>query len=177
MKTYMPEVKYEFVAINDGSPDNTLKLLKETAQINPTINMRVISPTRNMGKGYAVKLGVSYALGKYLIMVDADGATDVNEIKKFYDMAIKTQETQKDKFMLIGSRSALIETLMERPWYRRLPSVVNNVIVKFFLGIKDIKDTQCGFKLFTKQGGRDIFNKMHLSRWAFDVEMILLAQR
>jgi dolichyl-phosphate beta-glucosyltransferase len=177
MMTWMPDVKYEFVVINDGSPDNTLTILKETATMNPEINMRVISPNRNTGKGYAVKLGVAYSLGKYLLMVDADGATDVKEIKKFYEMAVKTQATKKDKFMLIGSRSSLLETLMSRPWHRRLPSVVNNVIVKLFLGIKDIKDTQCGFKLFTKQGGRDLFEKMHLSRWAFDVEMLLLAQR
>ena len=173
----MPDVKYEFVLIDDGSPDNTLQLLKETAQLNQNINIRIVSPEKNQGKGYAVKLGVTYALGKYLLMLDADGATNVKEIEKFYNMAIKTQKTQKDKFLLIGSRSTLLETLMSRPWYRRIPSILNNVIVKMFLGIKDVKDTQCGFKLFTKQGGRDLFNKIHLNRWAFDVEMLLLAQR
>jgi dolichyl-phosphate beta-glucosyltransferase len=54
---------------------------------------------------------------------------------------------------------------------------VNNFIVRALIGIRDIKDTQCGFKLFTRKSAREIFYRMHLTRWAFDVEMLYLAQK
>jgi dolichyl-phosphate beta-glucosyltransferase len=54
---------------------------------------------------------------------------------------------------------------------------VNNFIVRTLIGIRDIKDTQCGFKLFTRKAAREVFYRMHLTRWAFDVEMLYLAQK
>jgi len=54
--------------------------------------------------------------------------------------------------------------------------MVNNFIVRNLIGIKDIKDTQCGFKLFSRKAANKIIFNLHLVRWAFDVEMLYIAQ-
>lgn len=53
---------------------------------------------------------------------------------------------------------------------------INNFLVKTAIGIDYIKDTQCGFKLFTRRAAHKIFKHMHLNRWAFDVEMFYIAK-
>jgi len=55
--------------------------------------------------------------------------------------------------------------------------LANNFIVRNLIGIKNIKDTQCGFKLFSRIAARKIFLNLHLVRWAFDIEMLYIAQK
>ena len=137
--------------------------------------MKAVNYKKNGGKGYAVRTGMKYTEGKFTLMLDADGATDVNEIENFLNLARK--KSNSNDFIFIGSRSQVEKTLQDRPWYRRIPSIVNNIIVKYILGVRKIKDTQCGFKLFSKKCGKELFSKMHLNRWAFDVELLILAQK
>ena len=56
-------------------------------------------------------------------------------------------------------------------------SSINNFIVKKCIGIDDIEDTQCGFKLFTRQAAIDIFNNLHIVKWAFDVDMLYICKQ
>jgi len=55
--------------------------------------------------------------------------------------------------------------------------LINNFIVGNMIGLSDIKDTQCGFKLFTRKAAKLIFFNMHLTRWAWDVEMLYIAKK
>jgi len=77
--------------------------------------------------------------------------------------------------IVIGSRYNE-ESQVERKLLRKVVSLVNNLFVKQIIGIKDIKDTQCGFKLFNRKAARSVFFGLHLTRWAFDVEMLYIAQ-
>lgn len=177
MKVDLPKLDFEFVLVNDGSPDNTWEVIKGIVNDNKNLKIRGVTYIKNCGKGYAVRTGMKFALGEYVLMVDADGATDVNEIKRIIS-EIKNLENQHNSknVIVIGSRNQL-KQVADRPFYRRLPSIVNNLFVRYFIGVKNILDTQCGFKMFTKESAKNLFSSMHLNRWAFDVELLYLAQK
>lgn len=164
-------VEYEFILINDGSPDDTWKTIVEIVNENSNLNIRGLNYLKNGGKGYAVRSGLKYVLGDYALMLDADGATDVNEIPKILSIAQKHPNS-----IVIGSRNVIAEKA-DRPFYRRLPSLVNNFIVQNVIGISGIKDTQCGFKIFTKDLSKLLSSNLHLNRWAFDVELLYILQK
>ena len=129
-----------------------------------------MSYPKNGGKGFAVKTGMQYVRGKYVLMLDSDGATDIRDYQTLYEK-IKDEEY----CVTIGSRKVIAEKA-ERVWYRNIMGVINNFIIRGCIGIKGIKDTQCGFKLFTRKAARDIFRNTHLVRWAFDVDMLFISQ-
>lgn len=164
-------VEYEFLLVNDGSPDDTWKTIIELINENSLMNIRGLTYSKNGGKGYAVRSGLKYSLGEFTLMLDADGATDVNEIKKILNI-IKNHENS----IVIGSRNIISEKA-DRPFYRRLPSLVNNFIVQNIIGINGIKDTQCGFKIFPKNVTKMLSKNLHLNRWAFDVELLYILMK
>jgi len=98
------QIKYEIIIVNDGSKDNTwsviLELMKKYPEILSGINYR-----RNGGKGYAVKTGVKYSRGQNILMIDADGATNIKDYLKL----MSSFEGHKE-IMAIGSRSSVQET-------------------------------------------------------------------
>ena len=103
-------------------------------------------------------------------MLDSDGATDIRDYQTLFEK-IKNEEY----CLAIGSRKVIAESA-ERVWYRNIMGIINNFIIRGCIGIKGIKDTQCGFKLFTRKAARDIFKNTHLVRWAFDVDMLYISQ-
>ena len=170
--------KYEIIIVNDGSKDKTLELIKnEIKKYSLIENLKNppeiigVSYDKNGGKGFAVKTGMQFARGKYVLMLDSDGATDIKDYNLLYDN-IKNEEY----CLAIGSRKIITEQA-ERIWYRNLMGVVNNFIIQICIGVKGIKDTQCGFKLFTRKAVRDIFRNLHLCRWAFDVDMLYISKK
>ena len=170
-------IKYEIIIVNDGSRDKTLDLIKneiikyanlENLKNRPEIIG--VSYPKNGGKGFAVKTGMQYVRGKYVLMLDSDGATDIRDYQTLFD------EVKNEEYCLaIGSRKVIAEKA-ERVWYRNIMGIINNFIIRGCIGIKGIKDTQCGFKLFTRKAARDIFRNTHLVRWAFDVDMLYICQ-
>ena len=162
--------RYEIIIVNDGSRDKTLDTIKEIILKYQNIEIRGVTYDKNAGKGYAVKTGMSFARGEYILMLDSDGATEISDFKILMDKVLGRRMT-----VAIGSRSLITENV-ERVWWRKILGNVNNFIVKTLIGIKDIKDTQCGFKLFSRDASCLLFQNLHLVRWAFDVEMIYIAQ-
>ena len=171
------DFKYEIIIVNDGSKDKTLELIKneikkyskiESIKNRPEIIG--VSYEKNGGKGFAVKTGMHYVRGKYVLMLDSDGATDIRDYQTLFN-EIKNEEY----CLVIGSRKVIAEKA-ERVWYRNIMGIINNFIIRGCIGIKGIKDTQCGFKLFTRKAVRDIFRNTHLVRWAFDVDMLYISQ-
>ena len=170
-------IKYEIIIVNDGSRDKTLDLIKneiikyanlENLKNRPEIIG--VSYPKNGGKGFAVKTGMQYVRGKYVLMLDSDGATDIRDYQTLFD------EVKNEEYCLaIGSRKVIAEKA-ERVWYRNIMGIINNFIIRGCIGIKGIKDTQCGFKLFTRKAARDIVRNTHLVRWAFDVDMLYICQ-
>ena len=169
-------IKYEIIIVNDGSKDKTLELIKNEIKKYASLeNLKnrpeIIGVTydKNGGKGFAVRTGMQFVRGKYILMLDSDGATDIRDYNLLFN-SIKTEEF----CLAIGSRKIISEQA-ERVWYRNIMGIVNNFIIHICIGVKGIKDTQCGFKLFTRKAARNIFSNLHLCRWAFDVDMLYIA--
>ena len=171
-------IKYEIIIVNDGSKDKTLDLIKNEIKKYSNIDSIKNKPEiigvnyeKNGGKGFAVKTGMHYIRGKYVLMLDSDGATDIRDYETLYE-----QVKNEEYCLAIGSRKIITEKA-ERVWYRNIMGIINNFIIRGCIGIKGIKDTQCGFKLFTRKAANDIFRNTHLVRWAFDVDMLYICQK
>jgi len=165
---------YEFVIVDDGSKDKTEQIVLQYAKKVPHIKIRVIKLPKNMGKGGAVREGMLNAYGRYMLMMDADGATSISDIEPLEKKMSEIEDCELG--ITIGSRAHLVEKAKaERKWYRNIPMYVFHILV-YVLCVRGIKDTQCGFKLFTRKAARAIFSNLHILRWGFDVEALFIAR-
>jgi dolichyl-phosphate beta-glucosyltransferase len=160
--------EYEIIVVDNNSSDHTSdvvnKLSKTTVQ-----NSRVIKqPIR--GKGAAVKLGISQAQGEYMMFMDADNATPISEIEKFWpDLEAGTE-------VVIGDRYMDEKHKAKQPLLRTILSRGSNLLIQIVLG-HAFHDTQAGFKTFNGQAAKDIFKYISIYGWAFDMELLALAVR
>ena len=155
---------YELVVVNDGSLDNTLSYLTKEKESDP--NLRVISYTQNKGKGHAVKIGITQSRGSKVIFMDGDLGVSPAAIKDcLADL--------KNWDLVIGSKRHPASRVIS-PFSRKFLSRAFNFYVRVMTGTK-IKDTQSGFKAGDGTILRWIFNAIHDSRYAFDVELLAIA--
>ena len=162
---------YEIIIVNDGSIDETEKIAKRlAAEIN---NLKLINNKINKGKGSAVREGLTQAKGKYRLFIDADNATSIDHIEKAwpyfnqgYDIVIGSRHSKDAK----GACQAKTQ-----PLWKRVSGVCGNLVIKK-LAVKNIWDTQCGFKIFTQKAVEDIILKTTINRFAIDVEILASAQ-
>jgi dolichyl-phosphate beta-glucosyltransferase len=160
---------YEIIVSADGN-DGTRELVADMAQTDPRI--KVIGSTARRGKGYGIRQGVALARGKIIGFVDADNKTPIEE----YDKVEPLLRTGYD--IVIGSRGlpdALIE--QPQPWYRRLGSIGFGIFMHTVVGLRDIPDTQCGFKFFQHYVALDLFKRQRIDGYMFDVEILYLARQ
>lgn len=166
--------KYEIIVISDASKDKTTEVaLQYSIHNGKKVDIKVLEYTVNQGKGGAVRTGVMASFGDGILMVDADGASDIRDFEK---LSKKLKEIEIDGHGLAaGSRAVLDEnSVQERTGVRLFLSMVSNFIIQTICGVK-LKDTQCGFKLFTNKSAKSMFRTMHIRRWAFDVELFMIA--
>lgn len=118
------------------------------------------------------------ARGKQLLFADADGATkfsDFDKIEEEMKKLVPDNDWTKSA-VVIGSRAHLEdESIATRSLFRTILMHGFHFLVWLF-AVRGIRDTQCGFKLFTRSAARRLFLLMHVERWAFDVELLFLAQ-
>ncbi|HMO01529.1 MAG TPA: glycosyltransferase family 2 protein [Oligoflexia bacterium] len=163
------QVNYEIIIVDDGSTDGTAVLIKELAKNNP--NIKPISSQKNYGKGHAVRSGMLAAAGEYVIFADADGATPFAEIERLL------AAMRRGVALAIGSRALPSrETKVKTYFYRKLMGRVFNAVANLIL-IPGIADTQCGFKMFTRNAAQEIFSRATINRYAFDLEILFLARK
>lgn len=116
------------------------------------------------------------AIGTCMLMVDADGATNFDDFEKLYAVLQKL-EKKDTGVVVIGSRAHLEKkAIATRNPLRNILMHGFHFIVQV-LCVKGIADTQCGFKLFNRKAIDELFPPLHIERWAFDVELLFLAQR
>lgn len=156
------------IVVDDGSSDNTAKIAKEISE--EFTLLKVISNEKNRGKGFSVKKGIIYALDNfspdYVLYADADGATPIDELDNLMTATITGSE------IVIASRTT---AKAKRNGFRAIAGKSFYAIVNL-LAIPGIEDSQCGFKLFKNYAARKIFSRSLENSWAFDVEIIYIAQ-
>ena len=162
--------RVDAIFVNDGSPDDSAGIIERWVAQNPGCGMRLISYTDNQGKGYAVKTGMLAARGELMLMSDTDLSTPLREWRKL----LAAIEAGAD--IACGSRAVRGSLIGKQPpLHRRLLSRIFNWLVHL-AGVRGIRDTQCGFKLFKAAPCREVFGRLRTRRFAFDVEMLALAQ-
>jgi len=174
----IPKRKTEILIIDDGSTDNTAALALEYAKKNPEVEIRVITREKNSGKGGAVRHGMLHSRGKRLLMVDADGASRFEDLELLWAALDRVGGKSPDHAAIaVGSRAHLVKTeaVVKRSFLRNLLMYGFHTVLRV-LGVGHIRDTQCGFKLFTRKAAQQIFPSQHLTSWIFDVEVLLLAK-
>lgn len=181
-----PEFKYEIIVVSDGSTDGTVALAESYSQRFSSDKVRCLPLVKNRGKGGAVRLGIQKSRGALILFADADGATTFEDLQKleaamslFTHKKSVTQdyEVSEDVAIVIGSRAHLEEDcLAQRSIFRNILMYGFHFLVWLFT-VKGIRDTQCGFKLFTRKAAYICFQSLHVNRWAFDVELLYIAQK
>lgn len=165
---------FEIIIVDDGSRDATAKVAMEYVNKYSSDVVRLLKLETNQGKGGAVQQGMLHARGQYMLMVDSDGATRIEDLILLEE---RLKEVEKDGMgIAVGSRAQYEKkALAERAWYRNILMIGFHFLVST-LCVKGIRDTQCGFKLFSRRAAQYIFPNQHLRRWSFDVELLYLAQ-
>jgi len=160
---------YEILIVVDGSPDKTLEIAKEIATKDS--NVKVLINERNRGKGFSVKRGMLEATGDYVLFTDADLSTPIEELDKLL-FALR-----QDCDVAIGSRALPgSQVKIHQPFYREYSGRAFNLIMRLITFL-NIKDTQCGFKCFTKKAVKDVFKRQMLDGFSFDVEDLYIAKK
>jgi glycosyltransferase involved in cell wall biosynthesis len=159
----------EIIVVNDGSTDDTAEIAAKYIRQNPTI--RLLNNPGNRGKGYSVRNGMIEARGDILLLTDADLSAPIAEAQKLFAAIGKGAD------VAIGSRWLDRETqTVRQPFYRQVTGRIFNLLLHTILSLPQ-KDTQCGFKAFSRQAARAIFPSQRIERWGFDAEILFLARR
>jgi dolichyl-phosphate beta-glucosyltransferase len=157
----------EVIVVNDGSRDNTADLVRRFAERNPML--RLVENPGNRGKGYAVRNGMLNARGEVVVFSDADLSSPIEEMPKLLAALASGAD------IAIGSRWLQAELQTQRQsLHRQLFGRVFNLLLRIILGLQ-FKDTQCGFKAFTRRAAQTILPLERIERWGFDPEILFLA--
>ena len=159
----------EIIVVNDGSSDDTADVVRRSAATRPGV--RQLQNPGNRGKGYSVRHGMLHAQGEILLFSDADLSSPIAEAEKLFAVIAGGAD------IAIGSRWLKTELQLRRqPLYRRIYGRIFNLALRLVLGLQ-FKDTQCGFKAFTRRSAQAIFPLQKIERWGFDPELLYLAKK
>lgn len=167
---------YEIILADDGSNDETLNYLDQFAKVHKNV---VVLKNQHQGKGPTVAKAMLQATGEWRLFTDFDQSTPISEIEKLLRYI-------KDYDCIIGSREGIGAKREKEPLHRHLMGRIFNLLVQI-LAVKNVKDSQCGFKLFSAKLAEDIFPRLKIYRpdhniqqaftGAFDVEVLFLARK
>lgn len=159
-------IGYEVLVVDDGSRDATV----EVAEAFAGDGVRVLRHDRNRGKGAAIRTGLLASRGERVLLSDADFSTPIEEVEKL-------EPRLSDAALVVGSRALESSDIREhQPVYRELMGKTFNLFIRL-LGVRGLRDTQCGFKLLRGDAGRELGAELTIEGFAYDVELIWLARR
>lgn len=157
--------KFEIIVVVDGFLDKTFNLVKEFKRNN----VKAFGYNKNQGKGQAVKLGVTKANGDIIGFIDAGMDLNTNAIPLLLDLM-----EFHDADIVIGSKLHP-ESKVNYPVARRILSWGYRTLINILFGLM-VRDTQVGIKFFKKKVAKDVFKRMIVKRFAFDIEILAIAQ-
>ncbi|OGR86806.1 MAG: hypothetical protein A3J74_06420 [Elusimicrobia bacterium RIFCSPHIGHO2_02_FULL_57_9] len=160
---------WEIVIVDDGSRDKSGELVGQWMQREP--NIKFLRLARNQGKGAAVKAGMLHATGRYRLFRDADSSTQMRELPAFLRLL------ENGAHVVIGSRRVKGAGIIRHQALLRESLGKGFVLLCRFLLVWEVRDFTCGFKCFSAQAAQDIFSRQTINRWAFDAEILFLANK
>ncbi len=167
----LPE-RIDVLVVDDGSADGTAALVRSRPEVAGDAAVRLgVLTVPHGGKGAAVRAGMLAAEGDLVVFADADMATPPDQLPLLV-------EALADHDVALGSRIQADGSDMRatQPRYRRLLGRAFHVLASAWV-VGPVKDTQCGFKGFTREAARDLFERQRITSIVFDVELIYLARR
>jgi len=171
LKAYLstrPE-DYEIIVMDDGSQDNTATCVQDW-QKNNAVDLQLLINERNMGKGFSVRRGVMESRGRFIIFIDADLPYELNAIEDFL------QALRNGYDLAIGSRVLRGSQVKGVPILRYVSGQIFSWMVQAVL-FQGLPDTQCGFKSFRSEAAKEIFRRLTIGGFGFDVEMLFVARK
>ncbi len=160
--------QYEILIVLDGSIDNTPDIVEQLSHTYSAI--KIFANDINQGKGAAVRQGILASTGEYVVFMDADNSTHINELDAMLPVC------QNGVDIVIGSRD-MKESRVEihQPKHKELLGDLGNWWIQIVL-VGGLDDTQCGFKVFNGDIARKLFQKVSMKGWSFDIEVLALAR-
>ena len=156
---------YEVVVVSDGNRDATASEAQRVA----SSRVRVVEYPRNRGKGYALTTGVRQSTGTLVTFIDADMELHPREIREFIRIM---QDRQLD--IVIGSKRHP-RSRVHYPAFRRVQSLAYQFLIRLLFNV-GVRDTQTGLKLFRRQVLEDVLPRLAVKQFAFDLELLVVAQ-
>lgn len=160
---------YEILVVNDGSKDKTAEIVNDlTGKLK---GLKLINNKENHGKGWVVRQGMFSAQGDYRLFMDADNSTTVDQVDNFFPFFTQGYD------IVMGSRRLKDSVIaVKQSWVRDFLGGIFRLIVHTLVPL-GVKDSQAGFKIFSKKAAGTIFPKQTIFRWAFDVEVLAIANK
>ena len=159
-------VTYEVVVVSDGNTDATVREAKREG--SPAV--RVFHYPMNIGKGFALTFGVDQSIGNLVTFIDADMELDPANIRGFIEVM---QSSGCDA--VIGSKRHPMSRVAY-PKFRRFQSAAYQLLVRLLFNL-NVRDTQTGLKLFRRQVLADTMPLLAIKRFAFDLELLVVAHQ
>jgi len=159
---------YEILVVDDGSHDETARLVRQFSEIRP--NVRLLEQPSNQGKGCAIQRGVRESRGKYILFTDADLPYNLAAVDVFM-VALRGGYD-----LVIGSRHLEGSEIRGVPPLRYLSGQLFSLLVALLM-FPGIRDTQCGLKGFQAEAARQIFKRVSIHTFGFDVEALYIARK
>jgi len=162
------DAEFEVIVIDDGSTDSTSQIVE--SYLSQIKNLKIILNEKNLGKGFSVRRGMLAAKGDYRLFMDADNSVDISHLNTF------SPWLEKGFDLVIGSihlREAVVRE--ESGWYKRFLGKLSRHLIHWVTRLQ-VSDTQRGFKLFSARAANTIFPLQTISRFGFDIELLVIAQ-
>ena len=159
---------FEILVVDDGSRDQTVDVVQQL-QVN-TDQVRLLVNPQNRGKGFSIQRGVLESRGQIIIFTDADLPYELDAIEGFL------QALHNGCDLAIGSRVLPGSAVRGVPMLRYVAGQIFSWMVQAVL-FQGLPDTQCGFKSFKAEAAKEIFRRLTIGGFGFDVEMLFIARK